>query len=385
MVSKGANDARVPTRSGAGATRVSGRTRAARGTWPGGGQSRRLRPVPHRLHGHLSRPKLLEGRAAALHSRARDRRLGRRGGNRSTKFQRGDAVAVNPSWASCGHCHMCRSGEENHCLYQKAIRAPGVGYDGGHAPYVLVPEARFLVPVGDLDPVQAAPLTDAGITTYTAIKAALPGIWPGSTAVVIGVGGLGLYAVQFLRQLTGARVVAVDSTEARLKLAREYGADDVVPSGPDAANQIRELTGGVGATFVLDCVGVNATLATAVAALSWRGRLAMVGAGGGSIPFDFFKVPPGVQLVTSLNGGSIALMEVVEMAALGRLKILVDRYPLSAAKQAYDDFEHGRLVGRAVLIPAASDTADRQPHNLLTPSRSVYRSVNVTDGPRVIT
>src|ERR1041384_797669 len=194
-------------------------------------------------------------------------------------FKRGDAVAVNPSWASCGRCHMCRSGEENHCLYQKAIRAPGVGFDGGHAPYVLVPEARFLVPIGDLDPIEAAPLTDAGLTTYTAIKAALPGIWPGSTAVVIGIGGLGLYAVQFLRQLTAARVVALDRSETRLKLAREYGADDVVLSGPDASKQIRELTGGVGAAFVLDCAGVDATLATAVAALSWRGRLTMVGAG----------------------------------------------------------------------------------------------------------
>src|SRR3984957_18140804 len=137
-------------------------------------------------------------------------------------FKRGDAVAINPSWASGGRCHMCRSGEENHCLYQKAIRAPGVGFDGGHAPYVLVPEARFLVPIGDLDPVVAAPLTDAGITTYSAIKPALSSIWPGSTVVVIGIGGLGLYAVQFLRLLTSARVVAVDSTEARLRLAREY-------------------------------------------------------------------------------------------------------------------------------------------------------------------
>jgi propanol-preferring alcohol dehydrogenase len=268
-------------------------------------------------------------------------------------LRHGDAVAINPSWASCGRCHMCRSGEENHCLLQKAIRAPGVGHDGGHAPYVLVPEARFLVPIGNLDPIQAAPLTDAGITTYSAIKPALPGIWPGSTAVVIGVGGLGLYAVQFLRLLTGARVVAVDRSDARLKLAREYGADDVVPSGPDAARQIRELSGGAGAAFVLDCAGVNETLATAIAALSWRGRLVMVGAGGGAVPFDFFKVPPGAQLSTSLNGGTIALMEVVELAALGRLKILVDRYPLSAAKRAYDDFEQGRLVGRAVLIPAA--------------------------------
>ena len=104
-----------------------------------------------------------------------------------------------------------------------------------------MPEARFLVPIGDLDPVEAAPLTDAGLTTYTAIKAALPVIWPGSTAVVIGIGGLGLYAVQFLRQLSGARVVAVVSKESRSKLASEYGAADVVSSGSDAADRIREL------------------------------------------------------------------------------------------------------------------------------------------------
>ncbi|MEW2490763.1 zinc-binding dehydrogenase [Streptomyces sp. NPDC048411] len=77
----------------------------------------------------------------------------------------------------------------------------------------------------------------------------------------------------------------------------------------------------------------------------------MVGAAGGSVPFDFYKVPPGAQLATSLNGGSIALQEVIGLAALGRLKILVDRYPLSAAQQAYEDFEQGRLVGRAVLVP----------------------------------
>ena len=84
----------------------------------------------------------------------------------------------------------------------------------------------------------------------------------------------------------------------------------------------------------------------------------MVGAGGGSVPFDFFKVPPGSQLGTSLNGGTIALMDVVSLAAHGRLKVLVDRYPMSAANQAYDDFEHGRLVGRAVLTPGAAAAPD---------------------------
>src|SRR5262245_25911849 len=165
-------------------------------------------------------------------------------GTGGTQLKRGDAVAVSPGCASCCHCHVCRAGEQHHRRHQpKGVRAPGVGYNGGHAPYILVPDARFLIPIGDLDPVLAAPLTDAGITTYSAIKPALPLIWPGSTAVVIGIGGLGLYAVQFLRQLTGARVVAVDRGDTRLKLAREHGADDVVSSGPDAADHIRELSG----------------------------------------------------------------------------------------------------------------------------------------------
>ena len=93
------------------------------------------------------------------------------------------------------------------------------------------------------------------------------------------------------------------------------------------------------------------------AAGSVRGRLTMLGAGGSSIPFDFFKMPPGAQLVTSLNGGTVALKEIVDLAALGRIKSLVDRYPLSAVKQAYDDFEHGRLVGRAVVISEGSEAS----------------------------
>ena len=246
-----------------------------------------------------------------------------------TRFRAGDAVAVNPSWASCGRCHMCRSGEENHCLYQKGIRAPGVGYNGGHAPYILVPEARFLVPIGDLDPVQAAPLTDAGITTYSAIKPALPDIWPGSTAVVIGVGGLGIYA--------GAIPASADRrphrrgrldrspTEAGARLRSRRRRVRVVLT---RRNRFASSAAGSVRVFVLDCVGMQRRPSPPGSPLSRGAAVShMVGAGGGSIPFDFFKMPPGCQLVTSLNGGSIALMEVVDMAALGRLKVL--RGPLS--------------------------------------------------------
>jgi alcohol dehydrogenase, propanol-preferring len=142
--------------------------------------------MPHGLHGHLSRPSVLEPPPFTLGHEIAG--WVEEVGIWVRNVQRGDAVAVNPSWASCGHCHMCRFGEENHCLHQKKIRAPGVGYDGGHAPYILVPDARFLVPIGPLDPVVAAPLTDAGITTYSAIKPALPRIWPGSTTVVRSTG-----------------------------------------------------------------------------------------------------------------------------------------------------------------------------------------------------
>ena len=138
-------------------------------------------------------------------------------------FKVGEPVAVVPVWGSCGHCPPCRRGEENFCYYIARLIGAGVGFDGGLAEYVLV-DARFAVPMGDFDPVLAAPLTDAGLTTYTAIKPALPSLVPGSTAVVIGVGGLGLLGVQFLRTLCSARVIAVDNDRSHLELANQLGS-----------------------------------------------------------------------------------------------------------------------------------------------------------------
>ena len=109
-------------------------------------------------------------------------------------FKTGEPVAVVPVWGSCGHCPPCRRGEENFCYYISTLNGAGIGFDGGLAEYIVV-DARFAVPMGDFDPVLAAPLTDAGLTTYTAMKPALPSLVPGTTAVVIGVGGLGLLAV----------------------------------------------------------------------------------------------------------------------------------------------------------------------------------------------
>jgi len=228
----------------------------------------------------------------------------------------------------------------------------GVGFDGGLAEY-MVAEARYTVPLGDLDPIIAAPLTDAGLTTYTAIKPALPSLVPGSTAAVIGVGGLGLLAVQMLRSLCGARVIALDRDEKHLELAKKHGADFAIPSDANSAGKIREITSGAGATFVLDCVGAEATLKLAVAALARLGRVTLVGSAMGKVNFGLLDIPWGAQLTTSMNGGTVNLREIVELARLGRIETIEDQYPLSRVAEAYRDLEEGKLRGRAVCIPGA--------------------------------
>jgi propanol-preferring alcohol dehydrogenase len=267
-------------------------------------------------------------------------------------FKTGQPVAVLPLWGSCGHCPPCRRGEENFCHYLSRMTGAGIGFDGGLADYIVV-EARFVVPMGDLDPVLAAPLTDAGLTTYTAIKPALPSLVPGTTAVVIGVGGLGLLAVQFLRSLCAARVIAADTDEGHLQLAKDHGADNVIQSNAQTASQVREITAGAGATFVLDCVGAELTLKTGIAALARLGRLTLVGAALKTVPFGLHEVPWGAQLATSLNGGTVNLREVIELARLGRIETIEDRYPLSRVDDGYRDLRDGRLRGRAVCIPGS--------------------------------
>lgn len=159
----------------------------------------------------------------------------------------GDPVAVYGPWG-CGTCVKCAEGKENYCLRAKelGITPPGLGSPGAMAEYMIVDDPRHLVPLGGLDPVQAVPLTDAGLTPYHAVKRSLPKLVPGATAVVIGTGGLGHVAIQLLRAMTAVRVIALDVTEDKLALARAVGAHETVLSDKAAAARIRELTGGSG-------------------------------------------------------------------------------------------------------------------------------------------
>src|SRR4051794_34665867 len=193
----------------------------------------------------------------------------------------GDAVLVYGPWG-CGVCRRCSRGEEHLCERPTAARGCGLGRDGGLADYVVVPSPRLLVSLDGLDPVRAAPLADAGLTPYHAIRRALDTLDPGAAALVIGVGGLGHVAVQLLRALSGARIGVVDVRESALELARAAGADVALRSGDEVARRLREELGP--AALVVDCVGSDATLALAGELVAPGGHVSIIGMAGGTFP-----------------------------------------------------------------------------------------------------
>ncbi|MFF9808078.1 NAD(P)-dependent alcohol dehydrogenase [Streptomyces coeruleorubidus] len=273
-----------------------------------------------------------------------------------TAVAEGEAVAVYGPWG-CGRCHPCAEGKENCCPHAAGlgILPPGLGSPGALAEYMLVDSPRHLVPLNGLDPVQAAPLTDAGLTPYHAIRGALPKLLPGSTAVVIGVGGLGHLAVQLLRALTPARVVALDVSKEKLELAREVGAHETLLSDGEAAARIRALTGGTGAEVVLDFVGAEATLAVAAASVAVAGDVTVVGLGGGTLAVGFGGgLPFEVSASFPYWGSRTELMEVLELARRGLVSSHVETFTLEQAPEAYERLHAGEIDGRAVVLPHAS-------------------------------
>jgi len=264
--------------------------------------------------------------------------------------QPGEPVIVYSVWG-CGRCAACRVGAENYCEQAPLFSGCGLGHDGGMASHMLVPSARFLCPLKGLDPRQAAPLTDAGLTTYHAVKRSLAVLRPGSTAVVIGAGGLGQMAIQILRALSPARVVAVDVLADKLAAARSLGAEAVDASDAGAAMQIRDLTQGAGAELVLDIVGTDATLQLAVNVARRLGHLTLVGIGGGTLPFSYLGVPTELSVASIFYGSIPELTEVVTLAESGMIRPQVELFSLDQVPDVYQRLHDGRIQGRAVITP----------------------------------
>lgn len=264
-------------------------------------------------------------------------------------FKEGDAVVIHPS-AGCGFCEYCHTDNECYCP-RTANHVPGLAKDGGMAEYLLIDSARHLIALDDVEPWLAAPMTDAGLTSYHAVKSALPVLTPASYAVVIGIGGLGHMAVQFLRELCATTIIAVDTSDDALELAKALGADHCIKSDADTDKTIRQLTDGIGAHAVFDFVGAQATVDFAKKSVRPLGVLHVVGLGMGRIDWVAGGVTWEAPVSTHLGGTHEELREIVALMKRRKVQAEVELFHLNEALHVLDKLGKGDIRGRAVLVP----------------------------------
>jgi propanol-preferring alcohol dehydrogenase len=265
-------------------------------------------------------------------------------------FSRGQPVILVATHSD-GTCAYCLSGQDNNC--EVASTGRGYGRDGGLAPYVHLASTRPLIALERLDPRTAGPLADAGATAMHAVRRVLPRLTDGASAVVIGAGGLGSFAVQLLRVLSGARVIAVDLNPARLHYAARLGAHEVLTGVTGrTAGDVSSATGGRGAEAVLDFVGTDATIEAGLACVRRTGAYGLIGAGMGRLNRPWFHLLPKDGEVFNFTGSTIAdLTEVVRLAEDGRLVNDTERFAFEDTPRAYAALDAGTLTGRAVVAP----------------------------------
>ena len=291
---------------------------AANGDWP-------VKPSPPFVPGHEGVGRVVEIGPAV------------------TEVAIGDRVAMPWLGYACGTCDHCVSGWETLCLEQKNM---GYSIDGGFGEYAVA-YGRYVVKVPEgVDPLDAAPLTCAGVTTYKAVKVA--GTRSSDLVAVFGVGGLGHLAIQYAA-IAGGRVIAVDLIDEKLELARELGAEFTInASSQDPVAAIKAL-GGADQAIAL-AVSPRA-FEQAYGSLRRGGKLVFV-----ALPADneitlpiFETVLNGITVVGSIVGTRTDLREVFELHAAGKTHVTREVRPLDTVNESIADVEAGRVTARIVF------------------------------------
>ena len=268
-------------------------------------------------------------------------------GSAVTNVAVGDTVILHPT-PTCGLCRACRAGDDMHCTDNSF---PGLSHDGGMAEYLLT-SARACVKLDPkTQPADVAALADAGITAYHAVRKAIPLLYPGTTAVVIGAGGLGHIGVQCLAALTATTIIVVDRNPDALKLAAQIGADHTVVADGTQVEAVRELTGGRGADVVLDFVAEQGAEADGWAMTGRAGSYFVIGYGGTVQVPTLDIISTERNIIGNIVGTYNDLAELMALAEGGRVTLHTRTYPLTSAAEAFADLDAGRVRGRAILVP----------------------------------
>jgi propanol-preferring alcohol dehydrogenase len=255
----------------------------------------------------------------------------------------GDRVAIPWLAEACGHCDHCVSGRETLCLAQTNS---GYSVDGGYAEYALA-HGDYVVKVPEgLDPLDAAPLSCAGVTAYKAVK--VSGARPGTRALISGVGGLGHLALQYAR-IAGAETIAVDITDDKIALARDLGADHVIDARvQNVAAEVNKLGG---AHAALSLAVSNDSFRSAYASLRRGGTLVLV-----ALPADgklelpvFDTVLNGTSVVGSIVGTRQDIAEVFQLHALGRTRVIRESRRLEDVNACFEEVLAGKVTARLVF------------------------------------
>jgi NAD+-dependent secondary alcohol dehydrogenase Adh1 len=268
-------------------------------------------------------------------------------GSAVTNVAVGDTVILHPT-TTCGLCQACRAGQDMQCINSSF---PGLSTDGGMAEYLLT-SARACVKLDpQTRPQDVAALADAGITAYHAVRKAIPLLYPGTTCVVIGAGGLGHIGIQCLAALTATKIIVVDRNPDALKLAEQLGAQHTVVADGSQVQAVAGLTGGTGAEVVLDFVAEQGAEADGWAMTASAGSYFVIGYGGTlNIPtLDIISTER--NIIGNIVGTYNELAELMVLAQTGKVTLHTRTYPLGAAVEAIADLDAGQVRGRAILVP----------------------------------
>ena len=268
-------------------------------------------------------------------------------GSAVTNVAVGDTVILHPT-PTCGLCRACRAGQDMHCTDSSF---PGINTDGGMAEYLLTSARACVKLEPDTRPEDVAALADAGITAYHAVRKAVPLLYPGTTCVVIGAGGLGHIGIQCLDALTATRIVVVDRNPDALKLAEQLGARRTVVADGNQVDAVLDLTGGEGAELVLDFVAEQGAQQDSFAMTKRNGSHFVIGYGSNvDIPtIDIISTER--NIIGNLVGTYNDLAELMVLAQSGKVTLHTRTYPLDDAVEALTDLDAGRVRGRAILVP----------------------------------